>query len=189
MVDAFPSAIRLPFSEPPPAGHSRAAAHLLREQFPRQARAQDKENARERLLVGDTLTPAFWPRGLRWQEQLQGCPKIIFQQWFRHAISDNHSARFVRRSKARWKIEQDYRELKEELGLDHFEGRGWMGWHHHVALVTVAFAFLRKEQRRRRRTSAGKKPVRTPKPPARAPASPSRPHPPHRPLPLVPHAI
>ena len=49
-------------------------------------------------------------------------------------------------AKARWKIEQDYRELKEELGLDHFEGRGWLGWHHHVALVTLAFAFLRREQ-------------------------------------------
>ena len=40
------------------------------------------------------------------------------------------------------------RELKEELGLDHYEGRHWLGWHHHVTLVTMAFAFLRTEQSR-----------------------------------------
>jgi SRSO17 transposase len=56
--------------------------------------------------------------------------------------------RFVRTAKARWRIEQDYRELKEELGLDHYEGRQWLGWHHHVCLVTMAYAFLRAEQAR-----------------------------------------
>lgn len=54
----------------------------------------------------------------------------------------------AQQAKARWRVEQDYRELKEELGLDHFEGRGWMGWHHHVALVTMAYLFLRLEQHR-----------------------------------------
>ena len=54
----------------------------------------------------------------------------------------------VHAARARWKIEQDYRELKEELGLDHFEGRGWLGWHHHVTLVSLAFSFLRSEQAR-----------------------------------------
>ncbi len=42
----------------------------------------------------------------------------------------------------RWRIEHDYRELKHGLGLDHFEGRTWRGWHHHVTLVTAAQAFL-----------------------------------------------
>ena len=56
--------------------------------------------------------------------------------------------RLVRTAKARWRIEQDYRELKEELGLDHYEGRQWLGWHHHVTLVSMAFAFLRYEQAR-----------------------------------------
>jgi SRSO17 transposase len=56
--------------------------------------------------------------------------------------------RLVRIAKARWRIEQDYRELKEELGLDHYEGRQWLGWHHHVCLVTIAYAFLRAEQAR-----------------------------------------
>jgi len=54
----------------------------------------------------------------------------------------------VRIAKARWRVEQDYRELKEELGLDHYEGRQWGGWHHHVCLVTMAYAFLRSEQAR-----------------------------------------
>lgn len=43
---------------------------------------------------------------------------------------------------------RDYRELKEELGLDHYEGRHWLGWHHHVTLVSLASAFLRTEQAR-----------------------------------------
>jgi SRSO17 transposase len=56
--------------------------------------------------------------------------------------------RLVRMAKARWRVEQDYRELKEELGLDHFEGRHWLGWHHHVTLVTLAYAFLQGERAR-----------------------------------------
>jgi SRSO17 transposase len=50
--------------------------------------------------------------------------------------------RLVRLAKGRWRIEMDYRELKEEVGLDHFEGRSWTGWHHHVTLATLAYAFL-----------------------------------------------
>lgn len=42
----------------------------------------------------------------------------------------------------RWKIEQGYQHLKEELGLDHFEGRSWQGLHHHVTLCFMAYAFL-----------------------------------------------
>lgn len=61
--------------------------------------------------------------------------------------------RLVRIAHARWRIEMDYRELKEELGLDHFEGRHWLGWHHHVTLVTVAYAFLRFEQVRLKKNS------------------------------------
>lgn len=48
----------------------------------------------------------------------------------------------VRLGKIRWQIEQGYQQLKEELGLDHFEGRSWIGWNRHVTLTMVAFAFL-----------------------------------------------
>jgi SRSO17 transposase len=61
--------------------------------------------------------------------------------------------RLVRTAKGRWRIEQDYRELKQELGLDHFEGRHWLGWYHHVTLVSMAFAFLRLEQARVKKNS------------------------------------
>jgi SRSO17 transposase len=51
-------------------------------------------------------------------------------------------AELVRLAKIRWRIEHDYRELKTALGLDHFEGRTWSGWHRHVTLVTAAQLFL-----------------------------------------------
>jgi SRSO17 transposase len=51
-------------------------------------------------------------------------------------------------ARSRWRVEQDYRELKGGLGLDHFEGRGWVGWHHHVTLVSVAHGFLTLERLR-----------------------------------------
>jgi SRSO17 transposase len=50
--------------------------------------------------------------------------------------------RLVRLAKLRWRVEHDYRELKDALGLDHFEGRSWQGWQHHVTLVSVAHAFV-----------------------------------------------
>ena len=62
--------------------------------------------------------------------------------------------RFVRLAKGRWRIEQDYRELKDELGLDHFEGRSYLGWHHHVTLVSMAYAFLTLERLRAKKNLA-----------------------------------
>lgn len=57
-------------------------------------------------------------------------------------------------AKLRFRIEQDYRELKDALGLDHFEGRTYTGWNHHVTLVSVAHAFLTLERRRHPQTRA-----------------------------------
>jgi SRSO17 transposase len=57
--------------------------------------------------------------------------------------------RLVDIARGRWRVEQDYQHMKEELGLDHFEGRTWMGWHHHVSLVMLAHAFLRLERKRK----------------------------------------
>jgi SRSO17 transposase len=48
----------------------------------------------------------------------------------------------VQTAKARWRIERDYEELKQEFGLGHYEGRGWRGFHHHATLCTVAYGFL-----------------------------------------------
>jgi len=54
--------------------------------------------------------------------------------------------KLVYTAKLRWRIERDYQEMKSELGLDHFEGRGWVGFHHHVACVAAAHAFLTLER-------------------------------------------
>lgn len=56
--------------------------------------------------------------------------------------------RLVRLARSRWPIEQQYRELKDELGLDHFEGRTYPGWAHHMVLTAAAFTFLQLERRR-----------------------------------------
>jgi SRSO17 transposase len=54
----------------------------------------------------------------------------------------------VRLWKSRWSVEQGYQQLKEELGLDHFEGRSWRGWHHHATLVLLGYGFLLLERHR-----------------------------------------
>lgn len=54
--------------------------------------------------------------------------------------------RLARLARMRWKIELDYRQLKGELGLDHYEGRSYLGWHHHTALVSAAHGFLTLER-------------------------------------------
>ena len=56
--------------------------------------------------------------------------------------------RAVRLWKRRWAVEQGYQQMKEELGLDHFEGRSWRGFHHHACLVMLAYGFLLLEQQR-----------------------------------------
>jgi SRSO17 transposase len=95
-------------------------------------RAEHPQRVREWLLIE-------WPEGAAaptdyWLAQLGDQPVGL--------------RRLVKTARARWRVELDYRELKEELGLDHYEGRHWLGWHHHVTLVTLAFAFLRTEQAR-----------------------------------------
>ncbi|MFE7520427.1 IS701 family transposase [Streptomyces halstedii] len=62
--------------------------------------------------------------------------------WISNLSPETPTAQLVRWAKMRWRIEHDYRELKHGLSLDHFEGRTWRGWHHHVTLVTAAQAFL-----------------------------------------------
>jgi SRSO17 transposase len=52
----------------------------------------------------------------------------------------------VHMAKLRWRIERDYQDLKQELGLDHYEGRGWRGFHHHATLCIAAYGFLVRER-------------------------------------------
>src|SRR5271155_1538357 len=96
-------------------------------------------------------------------------------------------------AKLRWRIERDYEELKSELGLAHFEGRGWRGFHHHATLCIAAYGFLIRERaafppsgpRRRKRPALSDGPRRRGSPnPNRAARrqfhSDHAPHPPRR---------
>jgi len=72
--------------------------------------------------------------------------------WLSTLPPDTNLTTLVRLAKARWRIEGDYRELKTALGLDHFEGRSWNGWHRHVTLVAAAHLFLTTRRITRQRT-------------------------------------
>jgi SRSO17 transposase len=71
-------------------------------------------------------------------------------------------------------VEQGYQQMKEELGLAHFEGRSWRGFHHHVCLVMLAYGFLALEQLRARRDPAkpGKRGIRSQGSPSRRSVAP-----------------
>jgi len=56
--------------------------------------------------------------------------------------ADTKFTEMIRTIKMRWRIERDYHDLKQEVGLGHFEGRGWTGFHHHASLCIAAYAFL-----------------------------------------------
>ena len=65
--------------------------------------------------------------------------------WLANLSEDTTLLSLVRLAKIRWWIEQGYQQLKDELGLDHYEGRSWQGWHHHVTMTMLAFAYLTLE--------------------------------------------
>jgi SRSO17 transposase len=62
--------------------------------------------------------------------------------WLANLPADLSISDMVNTAKMRWRIEQDYHELKQEFGLSHYEGRGWTGFHHHATLCIAAYAFL-----------------------------------------------
>jgi SRSO17 transposase len=66
--------------------------------------------------------------------------------WLSNLPAGTPHTELARLARLRWTIELDYRQLKGELGLDHYEGRSWAGWHHHCALVSCAHAFLTEER-------------------------------------------
>lgn len=66
--------------------------------------------------------------------------------WLSNLPEETAIEDLVRQAKQRWLIERDYLELKQELGLGHYEGRGWRGFHHHAALCIAAYGFLVAER-------------------------------------------
>jgi SRSO17 transposase len=81
---------------------------------------------------------------IEWPEGEQGPSEC----WLSNLPDDEPLGRLARLARLRWTIELDYRQLKGELGLDHYEGRSYRGFHHHCALVTCAHAFLTEERLR-----------------------------------------
>ena len=66
--------------------------------------------------------------------------------WLSNLPEDVALNRLVDLAKLRWRIERDYQELKQEIGLGHYEGRGWRGFHHHATLCIAAYGFLISER-------------------------------------------
>jgi SRSO17 transposase len=81
------------------------------------------------------------------EEQSDGKLKYAFS----NLPADTSRLRAVRLWRSRWPVELGYQQMKEELGLDHHEGRSWRGFHHHACLVMLAYGFLTLEQSRARR--------------------------------------
>jgi SRSO17 transposase len=89
---------------------------------------------------------------IEWPPQEQGCVKYYLTTLPRRM---SHKA-IVRIIKERWRTERMYEDLKGELGLDHFEGRCFAGWHHHVSVVLCCYAFIIAEKVRAFPPSAGR---------------------------------
>ena len=91
-------------------------------------------------LIPEKLSPEWllieWPEG-------EAEPTRYWLATLPESISFE---RLVDLAKMRWRIERDYQELKQEVGLDHYEGRGWRGFHHHATLCIAAYGFLIAEQ-------------------------------------------
>ena len=77
-----------------------------------------------------------WPEG----------DKEPMKYWLSTLAEDIPIATLVGATKLRWRIERDFQDLKQEIGLDHYEGRGWRGFHHHAALSIAAYGFLIAER-------------------------------------------
>lgn len=77
-----------------------------------------------------------WPRG----------EKAPTKYWLSTLPETISFRRLVDLAKLRWRIERDYQELKQEVGLGHYEGRGWRGFHHHATLCIAAYGFLISER-------------------------------------------
>ncbi len=89
---------------------------------------QRRSSLRQLVLAAGEQTA----RAVAWREGADG--QQLVSRWL------------VGLAKLRWRVEHDYRELKDALGLDHFEGRSFKGWHHHVTLVSVAHGFVTLER-------------------------------------------
>jgi hypothetical protein len=83
--------------------------------------------------------------------RLEAAPKgedKPMKYWLATVDPDMPLRRLVDLAKMRWRVERDYEDLKQEVGLGHYEGRGWPGFHHHGTLCIAAYGFLISERER-----------------------------------------
>lgn len=97
-------------------------------------------SAHDRNAVTENI-PEEWLL-IEWPEDEEKPTKY----WFSTLDATVTFAHLVHVVKQRWRIERDYLELKQEIGLSHFEGRGWRGFHHHATLCIAAYGFLVSER-------------------------------------------
>jgi SRSO17 transposase len=93
----------------------------------------------------DTQRTEPWPEEWLLIEWPEGDAEPA-KYWFSNLPGRSSLKRLVRVAKARWWIERDYQDLKQELGLGHYEGRNWRGFHHHASLCIAAYGFLIAER-------------------------------------------
>jgi len=93
----------------------------------------------------DTLRTEPWPEEWLLIEWPKGA-KEPTKYWLSNLPPRTPLRHLVHTAKARWLIERDYQELKQEIGLGHYEGRGWRGFHHHASLCIAALGFLVAER-------------------------------------------
>ena len=93
----------------------------------------------------DTLRSEPWPEEWLLIEWPKGAEEPT-KYWFSNLPPRTALKDLVHTAKARWRIERDYQELKQEIGLGHYEGRGWRGFHHHASLCIAALGFLVAER-------------------------------------------
>jgi SRSO17 transposase len=101
------------------------------------------------------LPPSEWLL-IEWPEG----DKEPMKYWLSTLPEDMSLERLVFETKMRWRIERDYQDLKQEVGLGHYEGRGWRGFHHHASLSIAAYGFLVTEQLLQRHSESKKKSAR-----------------------------
>jgi len=110
----------------------------LRSRFARvRVRAAHREHQRTQMRAEEWLL-IEWPEG----------HKEPMKYWLSTLPKDVPLQRMVFEAKMRWRIERDYQDLKQEVGLGQFEGRGWRGFHHHASLSIAAYGFLMEQQLR-----------------------------------------
>ena len=108
------------------------ARHLVSQPHPGLRHSEPKGNRPEEWLLIE------WPEG----------EKEPTKYWLSTLPEGITFRRLVDFAKLRWRIERDYQELKQEVGLGHFERRGWRGFHHHATLCIAAYGFLSPSGRR-----------------------------------------